>query len=179
MSDDTFSRNKYIGPLTSVCEALFVFVKEVRLELCKGHHLGSVDNDSKSELVIKRLCYSEINTTSPICFCTEPEEAGNLQSKRKIPEEHASQCLSKVEESQDPWLHFEEVVLKCRESADFPPCVPKDKLKQMIDVDETFEGMLDFYHNRGLIILPGNLLYFHSVKHCFGNLNFCIVSYTK
>ena len=128
----------------------------MRLELFKGHPLGSVDNDSKSELVIKRLCYSESNTTWPVCFCTEPEEATNLQSKRKIPEEHASQCLPKVEESQVPWLHFEEVVLKCRESADFPPCVQKDKLKQMIDVDETFERMLNFYHNRGLIILPGN-----------------------
>ena len=128
----------------------------MRLELFKGHPLGSVDNDSKSELVIKRLCYSESNTTWPVCFCTEPEEATNLQSKRKIPEEHASQCLPKVEESQVPWLHFEEVVLKCRESADFPPCVQKDKLKQMIDVDETFEIMLNFYHNRGLIILPGN-----------------------
>ena len=106
--------------------------------------------------MIKRLCYSESNTTWPVCFCTEPEEATNLQSKRKIPEEHASQCLPKVEESQVPWLHFEEVVLKCRESADFPPCVQKDKLKQMIDVDETFERMLNFYHNRGLIILPGN-----------------------
>ena len=126
------------------------------MELFKGHPLGSVDNDSKSELVIKRLCYSESNTTWPVCFCTEPEEATNLQSKRKIPEEHASQCLPKVEESQVPWLHFEEVVLKCRESADFPPCVQKDKLKQMIDVDETFEIMLNFYHNRGLIILPGN-----------------------
>ena len=151
----------------------------MRLELFKGHPLGSVDNDSKSELVIKRLCYSESNTTRPICFYTEPEEATNLQSKRKIPEEHASQCLSKVEDSQDPRLHFEEIVLQCRERADFPPCVQKDKLKQMIDVDETFEGMLDFYHNRGLIILPGNLSYFHSVKHCFGSLNFCIVSYTK
>ena len=128
----------------------------MRLELFKGHPLGSVDNDSKSELVIKRLCYSESNTTWPVCFCTEPEEATNLQSKRKIPEEHASQCLPKVEESQVPWLHFEEVVLKCRESADFPPCVQKDKLKQMIDVDETFERMLNFYHNKGLIILPGN-----------------------
>ena len=128
----------------------------MRLELFKGHPLGSVDNDSKSELVIKRLCYSESNTTWPVCFCTEPEEATNFQSKRKIPEEHASQCLPKVEESQVPWLHFEEVVLKCRESADFPPCVQKDKLKQMIDVDETFERMLNFYHNRGLIILPGN-----------------------
>ena len=128
----------------------------MRLELFKGHPLGSVDNDSKSELVIKRLCYSESNTTWPVCFRTEPEEATNLQSKRKIPEEHASQCLPKVEESQVPWLHFEEVVLKCRESADFPPCVQKDKLKQMIDVDETFERILNFYHNRGLIILPGN-----------------------
>ena len=128
----------------------------MRLELFKGHPLGSVDNDSKSELVIKRLFYSESNTTWPVCFCTEPEEATNLQSKRKIPEEHASQCLPKVQESQVPWLHFEEVVLKCRESADFPPCVQKDKLKQMIDVDETFERMLNFYHNRGLIILPGN-----------------------
>ena len=128
----------------------------MRLELFKGHPLGSVDNDSKSELVIKRLCYSESNTTWLVFFCTEPEGATNLQSKRKIPEEHASQCLPKVEESQVPWLHFEEVVLKCRESADFPPCVQKDKLKQMIDVDETFERMLNFYHNRGLIILPGN-----------------------
>ena len=113
-------------------------------------------------------------TTGVICFCTEPEEARNLQSKGKIPEEHALECLPKVEESLDSWLHFEEVVLKCRERADFPPCVQKDKLKQMIDVDETFEGMLDFYHNRGLIILPGNSLYFHSAKHCFGNLCFVL-----
>ena len=113
-------------------------------------------------------------TTGVICFCTEPEEARNLQSKGKIPEEHALECLPKVEKSLDSWLHFEEVVLKCRERADFPPCVQKDKLKQMIDEDETFEGMLDFYHNRGLIILPGNSLYFHSAKHCFGNLCFVL-----
>ena len=113
-------------------------------------------------------------TTGVTCFCTEPEEARNLQSKGKIPEEHALECLPKVEESLDSWLHFEEVVLKCRESKDFPPCVQKDKVKQMIDVDETFEGMLDFYHNRGLIILPGNSLYFHSVKHSFGNLCFVL-----
>ena len=118
--------------------------------------------------------FSSFFTTGFICFCTEPEEARNLQSKGKIPEEHALECLPKVEESLDSWLHFEEVVLKCRERADFPPCVQKDKLKQMIDVDETFEGMLDFYHNRGLIILPGNSLYFHSVEHCFGNLCFVL-----
>ena len=118
--------------------------------------------------------FSSFFTTGFICFCTEPEEARNFQSKGKIPEEHALECLPKVEESLDSWLHFEEVVLKCRERADFPPCVQKDKLKQMIDVDETFEGMLDFYHNRGLIILPGNSLYFHSAKHCFGNLCFVL-----
>lgn len=118
--------------------------------------------------------FSSFFTTGFICFCTEPEEARNLQSKGKIPEEHALECFPKVEESLDSWLHFEEVVLKCRERADFPPCVQKDKLKQMIDVDETFEGMLDFYHNRGLIILPGNSLYFHSVKYCFGNLCFVL-----
>ena len=122
---------------------------------------------------MRRVSFSGSITTGLTCFCTEPEEARNLQSKRKIPEEHASQCLPKVEESLDSWLHFEDVVLKCRERADFPPCVQKDKLKQMIEVDETFERMLNFYHNRGLIILPGNLLYFHSVKHCFGNLRFC------
>ena len=64
------------------------------------------------------------------------------------------------------WLHFEEEILKCREKPDCPACVPKSMLKNMIERnfrvvdDTTFENMLHFYHDSGVIILPGDWIIF-------------------
>lgn len=89
------------------------------------------------------------------------EDDGALLLKKTI-EEEASRLMMMDEELPLLWLHFEEEILKCRDKPDCPTCVPKALLKTMIEknfrvVDETFESMLRFYHDSGVIILPGNL----------------------
>ena len=64
------------------------------------------------------------------------------------------------------WLHFEEEILKCRDKPECRGCVPKSSLKKTIErnfsvVDEeTFSNMLRFYHDSGVIILPGDCHYY-------------------
>ncbi|XP_068672801.1 uncharacterized protein [Montipora foliosa] len=62
------------------------------------------------------------------------------------------------------WLHFEEKILKYRETEpECLSCVPKSFLRKMIESDfpdvdqETFSSMLSFYHDSGVIILPDRL----------------------
>ena len=87
-------------------------------------------------------------------------DEGALLLKNTI-EEEASRLKLMEEELPVLWLHFEEEILKCREKSDCPACVTKAFLKNMLvesnfDVtDETFESMLRFYHDSGVIILPG------------------------
>ena len=87
-------------------------------------------------------------------------DEGALLLKNTI-EEEASRLKLMEEELPVLWLHFEEEILKCREKSDCPACVTKALLKNMLvesnfDVsDETFENMLRFYHDSGVIILPG------------------------
>ena len=88
------------------------------------------------------------------------EDEGALVLKNTI-EEEASRLKLMEEELPVLWLHFEEEILKCREKSDCPACVTKAFLKKMLvesnfEVsDETFESMLRFYHDSGVIILPG------------------------
>lgn len=99
------------------------------------------------------------------------EDDGAVLLKKTIQEE-ASRLMLMDEELPVLWLHFEEEILKCRERPDCPACVPKAFLKKMIEsncrvVDETFESMLHFYHDSGVIILPGNWTFFPlSYFHC-------------
>ena len=92
---------------------------------------------------------------------------------KKAAEEEAS-LLMLDEELPVLWLHFEEEILKCREKPECRGCVPKTFLKKMIErnsrvVDEeTFSNMLRFYHDSGVIILPGDCLY-----------SFCRVSWSN
>ena len=87
-------------------------------------------------------------------------DEGALLLKKTIKEE-ASRLNLMDEEFPVLWLHFEEEILKCRERTDCSACVTKAFLKTMLvesnfDVaDETFESMLRFYHDSGVIILPG------------------------
>ena len=77
--------------------------------------------------------------------------------------ENEATRLSKMDEEFPlSWLDFEEEILKCREEQDFPPCVRKSDLKQMLEQstsrnidDREFGSMLQFYHDSGVIILPG------------------------
>ena len=87
------------------------------------------------------------------------EDDGALLLKNTI-EAEASRLMRMDEELPVLWLHFEEEILKCREKPDCSACVSKGYLKRMIEsnfrvVDETFESMLRFYHDSGVIILPG------------------------
>ena len=85
---------------------------------------------------------------------------------KKTIEDEASRLMLMDEELPVLWLHFEEEILKCRERPDCPACVPKTFLKEMIESncrvvdDTTFESMLHFYHDSGVIILPGNWTFF-------------------
>ncbi len=100
-------------------------------------------------------------------------DAGALELKKAI-EEEASRLMLTEEELPLLWLHFEEEILKCRDKPDCPACVSKTFLKDMMEkscraVDEReFESMLQFYHDSGVIILPGNWISFS--KMCFADL---------
>ena len=89
------------------------------------------------------------------------EDPGAGALKKAI--ENEATRLSKMDEEFPlSWLDFEEEILKCREDQDFPPCVRKSDLKQMLEQstsrnidDREFGSMLQFYHDSGVIILPG------------------------
>ena len=101
----------------------------------------------------KNLLFSVDNTLGST-------DEGALLLKNTI-EEETSRLKLMDRELPVLWLHFEEKILKCREKSDCPSCVTKAFLKKMLvesnfDVsDETFESMLRFYHDSGVIILPG------------------------
>lgn len=100
-------------------------------------------------------------------------DAGALELKKAI-EDEASRLMLTDEELPLLWLHFEEEILKCRDKSDCPACVRKTFLKDMMEgsyraVDEReFESMLHFYHDSGVIILPGNWI--PCSKMCFADL---------
>lgn len=81
---------------------------------------------------------------------------------RKAIEDEASRLMLTDEELPLLWLHFEEEILKRREKPDCPSCVSKTYLKEMMEgsyrvvEEEEFQSMLHFYHDSGVIILPGN-----------------------
>ena len=88
---------------------------------------------------------------------------GAVELKNGI-EEEASRLMLTDEELPVLWLHFEEEILRRREEPDCPSCVTKAYLKEMMEgqgscrvVEEgEFQSMLHFYHDSGVIILPGN-----------------------
>ena len=87
--------------------------------------------------------------------------AGAVELKNAI-EEEASRLMLTDEELPVLWLHFEEEILRRREKPDCPSCVTKAYLKEMMEgsyrvvEEEEFQSMLHFYHDSGVIILPGN-----------------------
>ncbi|PFX13406.1 putative serine/threonine-protein kinase roco5, partial [Stylophora pistillata] len=88
------------------------------------------------------------------------KDPGAVALKKAI-ENEAARLRKMDEELPLLWLHFEEEILKCREEQEFPPCVRKPALKQMLEQitsrsidDREFGSMLQFYHDSGVIILP-------------------------
>ena len=84
------------------------------------------------------------------------------EALKKAIENEATRLSKMDEEFPLSWLDFEEEILKCREDQDFPPCVRKSDLKQKLEQstsrnidDREFGSMLQFYHDSGVIILPG------------------------
>ena len=86
---------------------------------------------------------------------------GAVELKNAI-EGEASRLMLTDEELPVLWLHFEEEILRRREKPDCPSCVTKAYLKEMMEgsfrvvEEEEFQSMLHFYHDSGVIILPGN-----------------------
>ena len=109
------------------------------------------------------------------------EDAAAVLLKKAIWEEASRLTLG--EELPVLWLHFEEEILKCRERPDCPACVSKVSLKEMVErnfhvIDETtFESMLHFYHDSGVIILPGDLVYWFFKYFCFKSSALNVVDY--
>ena len=100
-------------------------------------------------------------------------DAGALELKKAL-EEEASRLMLTDEELPLLWLHFEEEILKRREMPDCRACVGKTFLKDMMEGsyravgEEEFESMLHFYHDSGVIILPGNWIF--CFRACFADL---------
>ena len=89
------------------------------------------------------------------------EDDGAVELKKAI-EDEASRLMLTDEELPVLWLHFEEEILRRREQPGFSSCVSKAFLKEMMEgscrvvEEEEFQSMLQFYHDSGVIILPGN-----------------------
>lgn len=87
---------------------------------------------------------------------------GGAEELKKAIEDEASRLMQTDAELPLLWLHFEEEILKRREKPDCPSCVSKTYLKEMMEgsyrvvEEEEFQSMLHFYHDSGVIILPGN-----------------------
>lgn len=91
----------------------------------------------------------------------DSEDQGAVKLKKAI-EVEASRLSLMDEELPVLWLHFEEEILKYREDPDCQACITKASLKESLlqshcqITDEMFKSMLQFYHDSGVIILPGN-----------------------
>ena len=91
----------------------------------------------------------------------DSEDEGAVKLKAAIEVEAFRQSLMD-EELPVLWLHFEEEILKCREDPGCQACITKASLKESLQqshcqiTEEMFESMLQFYHDSGVIILPGN-----------------------
>ena len=89
------------------------------------------------------------------------EDQGAMKLRKAI-EVEASRLSLMDEELPVLWLHFEEEILKYREDPDCQACITKTSLKESLlqshcqITDDMFESMLQFYHDSGVIILPGN-----------------------
>ena len=83
----------------------------------------------------------------------------------KAIEREACNLMRSEEQLPIRWLHFEEQIVKYRKQPDHQAWVTKDFLWKMMadyfgEVDEReFYSMLQFYHDSGVIILPGNVTF--------------------
>ena len=89
------------------------------------------------------------------------EDSGAIALRKAITNEAARSGKMDVE-FPVLWLHFEEEILKCRDNPNCPPCMRKIFLKCLMErntsgvVEEReFDRMLQFYHDSGVIIMPG------------------------
>ena len=89
------------------------------------------------------------------------DDSGAVNLKKMIEKE--AHRLEHVEEKLPVrWLHFEEEILRRHQSTEEPRCVLKERVRKMceeIEVmrDDEFDGMLQFFHDSGVIILPGEI----------------------
>lgn len=89
------------------------------------------------------------------------EDQGAMKLRKAI-EVEAFRLSLMDEELPVLWLHFEEEILKYREDPGRQACSTKTSLKESLlqshcqITDDIFESMLQFYHDSGVIILPGN-----------------------
>ncbi|XP_028390620.1 uncharacterized protein LOC114515542 isoform X2 [Dendronephthya gigantea] len=62
------------------------------------------------------------------------------------------------------WLHCEEEIIKHRQNADANLCMTSNELKKLLEercmvkfTEEEFYSMISFFHDSGLVLLPGNM----------------------
>lgn len=142
-----------------------VFLVGTRRNEVSEEDLAIAEKKLYDELIEKfgqQLVKSEENSfLFPVENTLGGDDHGAVALKKAI-EIEASRLMQMDEELPVLWLHFEEEILKCREKADYTPCVSKAFLKGMMEQntsrvvdEEEFESMLQFYHDSGVIILPG------------------------
>lgn len=63
------------------------------------------------------------------------------------------------------WFHCEEEIIKYQENGDNKMCIPLNDLKELLEkrclqkfTDDEFSSMTSFFHDSGLILLPGTFL---------------------
>ena len=142
-----------------------VFLVGTRRNEVSKEDLAIAEKNLYDKLIEKfgqQLVKSEENSFMfPVENTLGGDDHGAVALKKAI-EYEASRLMQMDEELPVLWLHFEEEILKCREKADCTPCVSKAFLKHMMEQntsrvvdEEEFESMLQFYHDSGVIILPG------------------------
>ena len=98
---------------------------------------------------------------------SQSDEDEGITHLRQVIKNDASKSFSFVRE-QLPlrWLHCEEEIIKYRQNVENKICITLDDLRELLEKrcmnkfndDHEFSSMISFFHDSGLILLPGTLL---------------------
>lgn len=104
---------------------------------------------------------------------SQSDEDEGITNLRQVIKNDASKDFSFVREKLPlRWLHCEEEIIKYRRNGENKMCITLNDLRELLEkgcmtkfIDGEFSSMISFFHDSGLILLPGTLL--RSVLHNF------------
>lgn len=177
-----FSLVKFMEDESGTLETLRFWLNSVRVHTPRstpmflvGTHCKQVQDDDISKA--ERVTYENFvesfgqqlvsSKEHSFLFAVEnslgSEDKGAVALKKMI-EKEAHRLEHVEEELPIQWLHFEEEILQLQVATESPRCVSKEELRDRIHSkcgsmgEKEFESMIQFFHDSGVIILPGKVV---------------------